>query len=154
MFTLRANINAINAASSSSSSCSFPRCRRNVFRRRVVVSAAAGEENESEVERDEEMDIAAIEARLKSSRKRVELSSSSSFSSEKTNEDDEKRFVWDLDPSWEEYGDLKKLWVAWSADKGILYWMNQVSLYAAGAIAFLWVFFRFVGPSLGLYELK
>ena len=55
---------------------------------------------------------------------------------------------------WEKMDPLKKLWVVWSGEKGVMYWMNQGSLYGAGFIAFCWVCFRFVGPILGLYELK
>ena len=63
--------------------------------------------------------------------------------------------MWEGDPdAWEKMEPLKKLWVVWSGEKGVVYWMNQGSLYGAGFIAFCWVCFRFVGPILGLYELK
>ena len=63
--------------------------------------------------------------------------------------------MWEGDPDgWEKMDPLKKLWVVWSGEKGVMYWMNQGSLYGAGFIAFCWVCFRFVGPILGLYELK
>ena len=63
--------------------------------------------------------------------------------------------MWEGDPDgWEKMDPLKKLWVVWSGEKGVMYWMNQGSLYGAGFIAFFWVCFRFVGPILGLYELK
>jgi hypothetical protein len=63
--------------------------------------------------------------------------------------------MWEGDPeAWDEMEVSKKLWVVWSGEKGWMYWMNQGSLYAAAFIAFLWVCFRFIGPILGLYELK
>jgi hypothetical protein len=63
--------------------------------------------------------------------------------------------MWEGDPdAWEKMDPLKKLWVVWSGEKGVMYWMNQGSLYGAGFMAFCWVCFRFVGPILGLYELK
>ena len=63
--------------------------------------------------------------------------------------------MWEGDPeNWEKMEPLKKLWVVWSGEKGWMYWMNQGSLYGAAFIAFLWVCFRFIGPILGLYELK
>jgi len=37
--------------------------------------------------------------------------------------------------------------------RGLLFWLNKISLFVAGGVIVGWIFFRFVGPSLGLYKL-
>ena len=126
--------------------------------------------------------IAAIERRLKNSKNKVKLTSKEKQERDsgfpKTNDAKKGRpatlfddlgmkrsfptpgangmlSMWEGDPeNWEKMEPLKKLWVVWSGEKGWMYWMNQGSLYGAAFIAFLWVCFRFIGPILGLYELK
>jgi len=62
---------------------------------------------------------------------------------------------WEGDPDeWDASPVAKRAGVLWTGEKGWMYWMNQASLYGAAAIAFAWVVFRFVGPALGVYELR
>jgi len=63
--------------------------------------------------------------------------------------------MWEQDPAaWEETPALERAWTVWTGEKGWMYWMNQASLYGAGALAFVWVLFRFIGPAIGLYTLN
>ena len=172
---LLAHRRASSSLSSSSSSSSQQQQRQ---KRIVVVKAAANNDDDS----DDEDSISAIEQRLKNSKNKVKLTPQekkerdsgfpkadpSRVGRPATLFDDlgMKRSypspgangmlsMWEGDPEgWEKMEPLKKLWVVWSGEKGWMYWMNQGSLYGAAFIAFCWVCFRFVGPILGLYELK
>lgn len=63
--------------------------------------------------------------------------------------------AWEADPAaWDERAGGDRAWAVWTGEKGWMYWMNQASLYGAGALAFFWVAFRFVGPAIGLYQLN
>ena len=63
--------------------------------------------------------------------------------------------LWEGDPErWDAMSASERAWVCWTGEKGWMYWMNQASLYGAGGLAFFWVVFRFVGPALGLYQLR
>ena len=63
--------------------------------------------------------------------------------------------LWEGDPErWDAMSASERAWVCWTGEKGWMYWMNQASLYGAGGLAFFWVAFRFVGPALGLYQLR
>ena len=151
---------------------------------KVVVFAASNSDDVSKDNNSSSGDetIAAIERRLKNSKNKVKLTSKEKKERDsgfpKTNDAKKGRpatlfddlgmkrsfptpgangmlSMWEGDPeNWEKMEPLKKLWVVWSGEKGWMYWMNQASLYGAAFIAFLWVCFRFIGPILGLYELK
>ena len=150
---------------------------------RIKIEAASSSSSTGE-ESDDEDSIAAIERRLKNAKNKVKLDSKRAAPNDEKTTVSGKReegggrpstffddlgmkrsfptpgangmlSMWEGDPDgWEKMDPLKKLWVVWSGEKGVMYWMNQGSLYGAGFIAFCWVCFRFVGPILGLYELK
>ena len=42
----------------------------------------------------------------------------------------------------------------WAGKRGGLFWLNKIALGSVIGIAVGWVLFRFVGPAIGLYELK
>lgn len=146
-----------NASSSPSASAS----RRRVAARAPRATGADGDET-----------IEALEARLKTKRNQPTGASPSSGSSSSTNpafgylDTAAKRnrvrpgangqlAMWEQDPAaWEETPALERAWTVWTGEKGWMYWMNQASLYGAGALAFVWVLFRFIGPAIGLYTLN
>jgi hypothetical protein len=62
--------------------------------------------------------------------------------------------MWETDPaSWDAMPVEQRAWKLWTGEPGMMYWMNQGSLYGAGTLAFVWVLFRLVFPALGLYQL-
>lgn len=68
------------------------------------------------------------------------------------------RAVWKegelLPEGWEDLSLGEKAWEIYAGERGALYWANRFALAAAIFIGVAWILFRFVGPSLGLYELK
>jgi hypothetical protein len=54
---------------------------------------------------------------------------------------------------WEEMDPLKKLNELYMGKRGFMYWANESAKYSLIIVVVLWVLFRFVGPSLGLYQL-
>ena len=42
----------------------------------------------------------------------------------------------------------------WAGKRGGLFWLNKIAVWSVGGLAAGWFLFRFVGPALGLYELK
>jgi len=59
-----------------------------------------------------------------------------------------------LPDGWEELNTKDKAWELYAGERGALYWANRIALAASIAMGVAWVFFRFVGPQFGLYELK
>ncbi|KAK9807923.1 hypothetical protein WJX73_002600 [Symbiochloris irregularis] len=63
--------------------------------------------------------------------------------------------AWQLFPDeWDRMDTPRKLAELWNGKRGVLFWANKIALGSVFAIAGGWVLFRFVGPALGLYELK
>jgi len=48
----------------------------------------------------------------------------------------------------------QQAWELWAGKYGALFWMNSVGAWGSMTILFGWVFFRLIGPALGLYELQ
>lgn len=135
-----------------------------------IVCASANDKNDESIE--------ALEARLKSKRNQPTTSTAtaSASSNRPTNASGNPAFgyldtaakrnrvragangslaAWEQDPAaWEETPAMERAWTVWTGEKGWMYWMNQASLYGAGALAFFWVLFRFIGPAIGLYTLN
>ena len=59
-----------------------------------------------------------------------------------------------LPDGWERMDPPRKATEFWLGKRGVLFWLNKVALGSVIALAGGWVLFRFVGPALGLYELK
>lgn len=59
-----------------------------------------------------------------------------------------------LPEGWKDLSAGQKAWELYAGERGALYWANRVALIAAIVLGVTWIFFRFVGPILGLYELK
>ena len=137
----------------------------------AIVRASANDKKDESIE--------ALEARLKSKRNQPKSSTASSTatsSNRPTNASGNPAFgyldtaakrnrvragangslaAWEQDPAaWEETPAMERAWTVWTGEKGWMYWMNQASLYGAGALAFFWVLFRFIGPAIGLYTLN
>ena len=97
-------------------------------------------------------DIEAIEQRLKGKRGKKEKEGY--FDSYPTKESKIPKGMWETDPaSWDAMPVEQRAWKLWTGEPGMMYWMNQGSLYGAGTLAFVWVLFRLVFPALGLYQL-
>jgi len=139
--------------------------RRRVAARPPRATGADGDES-----------IEALEARLKTKRNQPTAGSASPSGSSSSSSSTNPAFgyldtaakrnrvrpgangqlaMWEQDPAaWEETPALERAWTVWTGEKGWMYWMNQASLYGAGALAFVWVLFRFIGPAIGLYTLN
>ena len=48
---------------------------------------------------------------------------------------------------------LQKASELYMGQRGFLFWANKAALWSVGLLIGGWVIFRFVGPSLGLYQL-
>lgn len=59
-----------------------------------------------------------------------------------------------LPEGWEDLTLGEKAWEIYAGERGALFWANKVAFVAAITVGVAWIFFRFVGPQLGLYELK
>lgn len=144
------------------------RARAPMPRSIAIVRASANDKKDESIE--------ALEARLKSKRNQPTTSTATASSNRPTNASGNPAFgyldtaakrnrvragangslaAWEQDPAaWEETPAMERAWTVWTGEKGWMYWMNQASLYGAGALAFFWVLFRFIGPAIGLYTLN
>ena len=96
-------------------------------------------------------DIEALEKRLKGKRGKKQ---EGYFDSYPTKESKIPKGLWETDPAaWDAMPVGDRAWKLWTGEPGMMYWMNQGSLYGAGILAFVWVLFRLVGPAIGLYQL-
>lgn len=59
-----------------------------------------------------------------------------------------------LPDDWSELSLFEKAWAIYAGERGALFWANKFALAAAIVVGVSWILFRFVGPTLGLYELK
>ena len=122
---------------------SSPSARR---RGRVALRAAVPEDEEGL------SSIELMERRVKGKRSKPK---EGYFDSYPTKRSDEPLGLWETDPdAWDAKPALEKAWSAWSGEPGMMFWMNKGSFWGAGALAFVWVLFRLVGPALGLYQLN
>jgi len=58
-----------------------------------------------------------------------------------------------LPEGWEDMDVGQKVSEIYMGERGILYWLQQAAWFSSIGLAVAWVIFRFVGPSLGLYNL-
>ena len=58
------------------------------------------------------------------------------------------------DPDFEGKSLPGKLYSAYVGQKGLLWWLNETAWYGSFALAFIWVCIRFVGPALGLWQVR
>jgi len=67
------------------------------------------------------------------------------------------RAVWKkgqlLPEGWEKMDTAEKIAELYLGERGILYWATQAAWYSIWILVAAWVIFRFIGPSLGLYNL-
>uniref|UniRef100_A0A0A9D7K4 Uncharacterized protein n=1 Tax=Arundo donax TaxID=35708 RepID=A0A0A9D7K4_ARUDO len=54
---------------------------------------------------------------------------------------------------WEEMSLAEKAVELYVGEKGLLFWLNKFAYASIFIMVGAWVLFRFVGPSLGLYQL-
>ncbi|KAG0452701.1 hypothetical protein HPP92_025093 [Vanilla planifolia] len=54
---------------------------------------------------------------------------------------------------WEEMTAVERALEFYMGEKGVLFWLNKFAYAAIFVIVGGWILFRFVGPSLGLYQL-
>lgn len=59
-----------------------------------------------------------------------------------------------LPDGWERMDASRKATELWLGKRGGLFWLNKLALWSVIGVAGGWFVFRFVGPALGLYELK
>jgi hypothetical protein len=55
---------------------------------------------------------------------------------------------------WDKMDPLEKAGQLYMGDRGLLFWLNKAAYASLFIMGGAWVLFRFVGPSLGLYELS
>jgi hypothetical protein len=58
-----------------------------------------------------------------------------------------------LPEGWEKMSGAEKASQLYMGERGFLFWANKLAFASVFVMGGLWVFFRFVGPGLGLYEL-
>ncbi|XP_062102560.1 uncharacterized protein LOC133812760 [Humulus lupulus] len=54
---------------------------------------------------------------------------------------------------WEEMSFAEKAWELYVGEKGALFWLNKFAYASIFIVIGGWILFRFVGPSLNLYQL-
>jgi hypothetical protein len=59
-----------------------------------------------------------------------------------------------LPAGWEKMDTVEKVTELYLGERGILYWATQAAWYSIWILVAAWVLFRFVGPSLGIYNLS
>mmetsp|Transcript_8019 Transcript_8019/g.29637 ORF Transcript_8019/g.29637 Transcript_8019/m.29637 type:complete len:203 (-) Transcript_8019:3763-4371(-) len=53
---------------------------------------------------------------------------------------------------WDNMTRGEKAYQLYMGEKGFLYWITQLTLYASGLVVVAWVCVRFLGPAFGLYK--
>ena len=131
------------------------------------VVRAAREEAEGE-ERDgrgqsmteEEARVEAFESRLKAGKKTTPSPSSSAQGKRAMNVTAAAggRAEWKkgklFPEGWEDMNPLQKATELYLGERGFLYWSSQLAIGGTVVLVVAWVFFRFIGPSVGLYQLS
>lgn len=56
--------------------------------------------------------------------------------------------------NWDTMGALQKAWTVWAEEGGVLPNINKFATGSSVVMGILWILFRFVGPTLGLYDLE
>lgn len=69
-------------------------------------------------------------------------------SSPKRTEKEEKK------KDWDEMTLAEKALELYLGEKGVLFWLNKFAYASIFIVVGAWILFRFVGPSLGLYQLE
>ncbi|KAM6564723.1 hypothetical protein CsatB_024721 [Cannabis sativa] len=64
-----------------------------------------------------------------------------------------KKAVTPVVKKWEEMSLPEKAWELYVGEKGALYWLNKFAYASIFIVIGGWILFRFVGPSLNLYQL-
>eukprot|EP01026_Neomeris_dumetosa_P003704 TRINITY_DN1099_c1_g1_i1.p2 TRINITY_DN1099_c1_g1~~TRINITY_DN1099_c1_g1_i1.p2 ORF type:complete len:177 (+),score=22.03 TRINITY_DN1099_c1_g1_i1:33-533(+) len=110
-------------------------------------------------EQQDEAMIRALEARGRKKSKQLEKQQQQQQEDMKKNDlPPSNRAEWkegQLFPEgWENMDAGQKLFELWTGERGMLFWMNKIAYGALFVIVGGWVLFRFVGPTLGLYELQ
>ena len=59
-----------------------------------------------------------------------------------------------LPEGWDRMDTGRKAVELWAGKRGGLFWLNKIAVASVIGLAAGWVLFRFIGPALGLYELK
>ena len=116
---------------------------------------AQDKESSEEVE-DEEKRVEAFESRLRATRKaggkeetRSRMAQPSSSSGQRAEWKKGQLFP----EGWEDMSVAEKVVELYLGERGFLYWSTKFAIGGVVALLVSWVFFRFIGPSLGLYQL-
>lgn len=59
-----------------------------------------------------------------------------------------------LPVKWDELNVVQRAAELYMGKRGLLFWLNKFAFASVFVIGALWIIFRFVGPQLGLYELR
>ena len=59
-----------------------------------------------------------------------------------------------LPDDWDRMDSARKLTELYLGQRGAIFWVNKLAFGACISVVVGWIVFRFVGPALGLYELK
>ena len=49
---------------------------------------------------------------------------------------------------------MEAAWMLWTGEEGVLWWANKIAYAMVFVVIGGWIVFRFVGPAMGLYQLK
>jgi len=116
----------------------------------------AQDEKSSEELEEEEKRVEAFESRLRATKKaggkeegRSTMASSSSSSGQRAEWKKGQLFP----EGWEDMSVAEKMVELYLGERGFLYWSSQLAVGGVVTLLVAWVFFRFIGPSLGLYQL-
>lgn len=114
----------------------------NKLKRHIGLRKYAKEEiNQESLDDEERLELLEAKAVKRKSVKDKEISSINVKSEEK-------------EKNWTEKTLTEKLGQFYMGEKGLLFWINRISLIALVTIIVSWICFRFVGPFLGFYQLK
>ncbi|GMH42509.1 hypothetical protein BSKO_10428 [Bryopsis sp. KO-2023] len=56
--------------------------------------------------------------------------------------------------NWDKMNLFERAGELYMGQRGLLFWLNKVAFGSVFVLIFLWILFRFVGPQLGLYDLR
>ncbi|KAL2630653.1 hypothetical protein R1flu_015339 [Riccia fluitans] len=108
---------------------------------------AAGEEK-SNGDGDSDVDVEALESRLGLGRRAKREGGDSKPRPPPAAPVQAKK-----EKKWEEMSLLEQAWSLYIGEKGFLFWLNKLAYASIFILIGAWIVFRFVGPSLGWYEL-
>ena len=141
---------------SSPTDVSTPARRRTAY---VVIRAEQQQQQEEtpSIDEDKEARLEALEASIRA-KKGAQAANNRAASNASSQPSPGPYAEWkegELFPEgWDEMDPLKKMTELYVGKRGFLFWSAKLATGGVVVLAGAWVFFRFIGPALGLYQLS